>query len=96
MIGLVPKYGIFVAMAMIGCTAGIASAQLSAAFQQSVDPVYLGRSYSIVNLSDEAMMPLAMTGFGALISVSSIPVACLLVGVLFATLVLWAAVRVNR
>jgi hypothetical protein len=96
MIGLVPKLVIFVAMAMIGCTAGIASAQLSAAFQQSVDPAYLGRSFSIVNLSDEAMMPLAMTGFGALISVSSIPVACVLVGVLFATLVLWAAVRVNR
>ncbi|WP_328999412.1 MFS transporter [Kribbella sp. NBC_00709] len=96
MIGVVPKYGIFVAMAMIGCTAGIASAQLSAAFQQSVDPAYLGRSFSIVNLSDEAIMPLAMTGFGALISVSSIPIACALVGVLFATLVLWAAVRVNR
>ena len=56
---------------------------------------YLGRSYSIVNLSDEALMPLAMTGFGALISLSSIPVACVLVGVLFAALVLWAAVRVR-
>jgi MFS family permease len=96
MIGLMPKLGVFVAMAMIGCTAGIASAQLSAAFQQSVDPAYLGRSFSIVNLSDEAMMPLAMTGFGALISLSSIPIACVLVAVLFAALVLWAAARVNR
>ncbi|WP_410792392.1 MFS transporter [Kribbella sp. C-35] len=96
MIGLMPKLGVFVAMAMIGCTAGIASAQLSAAFQQSVDPTYLGRSFSIVNLSDEAMMPLAMVGFGALISLSSIPVACVLVAVLLAALVLWAAVRVNR
>ncbi|MGW6196467.1 MFS transporter [Kribbella sp. NPDC055110] len=96
MIGLMPKLGVFVAMAMIGCTAGIASAQLSAAFQQSVDPAYLGRSFSIVNLSDEAMMPLAMTGFGALISLSSIPIACVLVAVVFAALVLWAAVRVDR
>ncbi len=96
MIGLMPKLGVFVAMAMIGCTAGIASAQLSAAFQQSVDPTYLGRSFSIVNLSDEAMMPLAMVGFGALISLASIPVACVLVAVLFAALVLWAAVRVDR
>jgi MFS family permease len=96
MIGLVPRLGVFVAMAMIGCTAGLASAQLSGAFQQSVDPAYLGRSFSIVNLSDEAMMPVAMTGFGALISLSSIPIACVLVGVLFAALVLWAAVRVNR
>ncbi|NUR95949.1 MAG: MFS transporter [Kribbellaceae bacterium] len=95
MIGLVPKVAVFVAMAMIGSTAGIASAQLSAAFQQSVDPSYLGRSYSIVNLSDEALMPVAMTGFGALISLSSIPLACVLVAVLFAALVLWAAVRVR-
>ncbi|TDW86421.1 MFS transporter [Kribbella sp. VKM Ac-2566] len=96
MIGLMPKLGVFVAMAMIGCTAGIASAQLSAAFQQTVDPTYLGRSFSIVNLSDEAMMPLAMVGFGALISLSSVPIACALVATLFATLVLWAAARVNR
>ncbi|TCC01341.1 MFS transporter [Kribbella soli] len=96
MIGLMPKLGVFVAMAMIGCTAGLASAQLSAAFQQSVDPTYLGRSFSIVNLSDEAMMPLAMVGFGALISLSSIPIACVLVAVGFAALVLWAAVRVDR
>jgi len=96
MIGLMPKLGVFVAMAMIGCTAGIASAQLSAAFQQSVAPAYLGRSFSIVNLSDEALMPVAMTGFGALISLSSIPVACVLVASLFAALVLWAAARVNR
>jgi MFS family permease len=96
MIGFVPRFGIFIAMAMIGCTAGLASAQLSAAFQQSVEAAYLGRSYSIVNLSDEAMMPLAMTGFGALISISSIPVACILVGAAFAALVLWASVRVNR
>ncbi|HEY3556849.1 MAG TPA: MFS transporter [Kribbella sp.] len=95
MIGLVPKLAVFVAMAMIGCTAGIASAQLSAAFQQSVDPAYLGRSFSIVNLSDSALMPLAMTGFGALISLSSIAIACALVAVLFAALVLWAATRVR-
>ncbi|HEY3510374.1 MULTISPECIES: MFS transporter [Kribbella] len=95
MIGVVPRLAVFVAMAMIGCTAGIASAQLSAAFQQSVDPSYLGRSFSIVNLSDEALMPLAMTGFGALISLSSISVACGVVGVLFALLMLWAATRVH-
>ncbi|HZX02203.1 MFS transporter [Kribbella sp.] len=96
MIGVVPRLAIFVAMAMIGSTAGIASAQLSAAFQQSVDPQYLGRSYSIVNLSDEALMPLAMTGFGALISLASIPFACVLVGVLFGALMLWAATRARR
>jgi MFS family permease len=96
LIGLVPQLGMFVAMAMIGATAGIASAQLSAAFQQTVDPSYLGRSFSIVNLSDEAMMPVAMTAFGAFISLTSIPLACAVIGSAFAALMIWSAVRVSR
>lgn len=95
LIGLMPQLGMFVAMAMIGATAGIASAQLSAAFQQSVDPSYLGRSFSIVNLSDEAMMPVAMTAFGAFISLTSIPLACAVIGTAFAALMIWSATRVG-
>ena len=87
---------VFVAMAMIGATAGLASAQLSAAFQQTVDPSYLGRSFSIVNLSDEAMMPVAMTAFGAFISLTSIPLACAVIGTAFAALMIWSAVKVSR
>jgi MFS family permease len=95
LIGVAPKWGVFVAMGMIGVTAGIASAQLSAAFQQSVEPVFLGRSFSIVNLSDEALMPLAMTGFGALITLTSISFSCLLLGVAFGILMLWSAERIK-
>jgi MFS family permease len=95
LIGVVPQLGMFVAMAMIGATAGIASAQLSAAFQQTVDPSYLGRSFSIVNLSDEALMPVAMTTFGAFITLTSIPLACAVIGTAFAALMLWSAVRVT-
>jgi MFS family permease len=95
MIGVLPRLGVFVAMTMIGCTAGIASAQLSAAFQQAVEPSYLGRSFSIVHLSDEALMPLAMTGFGAFITLTSIPLACALIGTAFAALMVWSVARLK-
>ncbi|TCO51447.1 putative MFS family arabinose efflux permease [Kribbella antiqua] len=95
MIGVVPRTIVFLAMAMIGFTAGLASAQLSAAFQQTIEPSYLGRTSSIVNLSDEALMPVAMTAFGAFISLTSIPLACAVLGSAFAALMIWSAARVR-
>ncbi|WP_112240043.1 MFS transporter [Kribbella monticola] len=94
-IGVVPRGGVFAAMAAIGFTAGLASAQLSAAFQQTIEPAYLGRTSSITSLSDEALMPVAMTAFGFLISATSVGVACLAIGVAFAVLMLWSAARMN-
>lgn len=82
-------------MGVIGFTAGLASAQLSAAFQQTISPAYLGRTSSIVSLSDEALMPLAMTGFGALISGAGIPFACGLLGAIFAGVMIWSAHRLT-
>ncbi|TCC47026.1 MFS transporter [Kribbella pittospori] len=96
MIGVMPRYGILLAMVMIGATAGIASAQLSAAFQLSVDASYLGRSFSIVLLSDEALMPVAMVAFGAFITLAGISVACAVIGSAFAALMVWAVARVGR
>ena len=55
---------------MIGITAGLASALLSGAFQRTIEPSYLGRTGSMLMLSDDAFMPLAMTGFGALAAVT--------------------------
>jgi hypothetical protein len=75
--------------------ADIVGTPLSAAFQQSVAS-YLGRSYSIVNLSDEAAMPVAMTAFGAFISLTSIPLACAVIGTAFAALMIWSALRVSN
>jgi hypothetical protein len=95
MIGSVPRLAVFVAMGMIGATAGLASALLSGAFQQTIDPAFLGRTSSIVSLSDEALMPLAMTGFGALISLTSVPAACALLGAAFAALMVWSASRLR-
>jgi MFS family permease len=95
MIGSVPRPAVFVAMGMIGYTAGLASALLSGAFQQTIEPAFLGRTSSIVSLSDEALMPVAMTGFGALISVTDVAVACALLGTGFAVLMLWSASRLR-
>ncbi|MFI5692251.1 MFS transporter [Kribbella sp. NPDC051586] len=95
MIGSVPRLAVFVAMGLIGATAGLASALLSGAFQQTIDPAFLGRTSSIVSLSDEGLMPLAMTGFGALISLTSVPAACALLGAAFAALMVWSASRLR-
>ncbi len=44
-------------------------------------------------LSDQALMPLAMTGFGALAAVTDLVDGVRLVGAGFAALVLWSAFR---
>ncbi|MFG1908563.1 MFS transporter [Kribbella sp. NPDC048928] len=95
MVGSVPRLAVFVAMGMIGFTAGLASAYLSGAFQQTIEPAYLGRTSSIVSLSDEALMPVAMTAFGALISLTTVAATCALFGVVFAALMMWSALRIG-
>ena len=44
---------LFVATTVIGVTAGLASTQLSGAFQQLVDPAYLGRMGAVTSLGDD-------------------------------------------
>ncbi len=90
-VGVVPYAGVLAAMLTIGVTAGLASALVSGAFQRAVDGPYLGRMYSIVALGDNVLMPVAMTGFGALAAGASVEVACAITGALFAALVLWSA-----
>jgi MFS family permease len=92
-VGFAPYAGVLASMSMIGLTAGLASAFLSGAFQRTIEPSYLGRAGSLVMLSDQALMPLAMTGFGALAAVTDIETACIAVGIGFAALVLWSASR---
>jgi hypothetical protein len=92
-IGFAPYAAIFAAMATIGITAGLASALLSGFFTAVVDETYLGRCTSIVQLSDQALMPAAMTGLGALIAGVGAAAACGIAGAMFAATVLWAAAR---
>jgi MFS family permease len=92
-LGWAPLAGMFVGAAMVGVTAGLASALLSGAFMRTVAEDYLGRTSSIQALGDDAIMPLAMIGFGALAAGTSIGLACTLMAIGFAALVTWSAFR---
>ena len=61
-IGVAGRPLLFAATTVIGVTAGLASAQLSGAFQQLVDPAYLGRMGAVTSLGDDVLMPVAMVG----------------------------------
>jgi MFS family permease len=92
-VGVAPYFGAYAAMVVIGVTAGLASSLLSGVFQRAVDPQYLGRTGSIQALGDDALMPVAMVGFGALAAATSVATGCLLMGLGFALLVSWSATR---
>jgi MFS family permease len=84
------------AAAFVGCTAGAASTYLSALFQLTVDATYLGRAQSVTGLADDALMPAAMAGFGAVAGASSVTAACSLAGLAMALMCGWYALRVPR
>jgi MFS family permease len=90
-IGFVPRVGVFVAMGVIGLTAGLASVQLSTVFQQSIEPAFLGRTSSVVSLSDDALMPVAMVAFGGLITLTGVGASCLVLGGIFGLLMVYSA-----
>ena len=92
-IGFASRPALLLACAVIGVTAGAASAQLSGAFQALIDVEYLGRMSSLTSLGDDVLMPVAMTAFGALAASTALPLACVVTGVLFAALVTWSATR---
>jgi hypothetical protein len=92
-LGWSPYAGMFFGASMVGVTAGLASALLSGAFMRTVAEDYLGRTASIQALGDDALMPVAMIGFGALAAASSIGLACTAMAAAFAALVTWSAFR---
>jgi len=83
------------ATTVVGITAGLASTQLSGAFQQLIDPAYLGRMGAVTSLGDDVLMPVAMVGFGALVSGAGLPVTCLVTCLGFIALVVWALARLR-
>ncbi len=95
LIGVSNRPLLFVATTVIGVTAGLASTQLSGAFQQLVDPAYLGRMGAVTSLGDDALMPVAMVGFGALVSGAGLAITCLATGLGFVALVTWALARLS-
>jgi len=95
LIGVSDRPLLLAATTVIGVTAGLASTQLSGAFQQLVDPAYLGRMGAVTSLGDDVLMPVAMVGFGALVGVAGMPVTCLVTGLGFVVLVGWALARLS-
>ena len=75
-----------VACAVIGVTAGAASALLGAVFMATVDGAYLGRMSSILRLGDDVLMPASMVCFGALAGAAGVGAACAAYGLAMAGL----------
>lgn len=92
-IGIPSRGAIIVAAGIVGLTAGAASAMLSGAFQSTIAPEYLGRVGSLNNLTDQALMPLAMALFGVAAGKIGISATAGLAGAAMTALVLWSASR---
>jgi MFS family permease len=95
LLGVGPRGVAAVGVLIIGVTAGLASAFLAGAFQATVAQEYLGRAASLTSFVDDALMPAAMAGFGALAGAASITAACILAGTAMAALCLWSSVRID-
>ncbi len=94
-LGVGPRGVTAVGVLVVGATAGLASVFLSGAFQALVAPEYLGRTSSLTSLADDALMPVAMAGFGALAGLTSVAAACLVAGAAMAALSGWSAARLS-
>jgi MFS family permease len=75
-IGFAPFTGVLAATLTVGLTAGLASPLLAGAFQATVDDAYVARAGSVTTLSDSALIPLSLAGFGLLAGATSVATAC--------------------
>jgi MFS family permease len=82
-----------VAMTVLGFTAGAASVWLSAAFIRAIEASHLGRVSSVTSLGDMTLIPLSVPALGAVVRVSNVLVATLIMGVTMSVLCLWFATR---
>ena len=82
-IGLAPTLpAMLVAGAVVGLTAGPASAYLLGQIQTMVETRYLGRVMSLVAFSAVGLAPVALAVFGALAEVVAVPVLAAACGLL--------------
>ncbi|MBO0812770.1 MAG: MFS transporter [Microlunatus sp.] len=91
--GLDMKTTVVAAATAIGVTSGLASSQLSGVFQQTVRAEFLGRVGSIVNLSDQALLPVSMAAFGVATGIIGVGWTSAVCGAAMAILVGWSASR---
>jgi MFS family permease len=79
-IGFAPFAGVLAATITVGLTAGLASPLLAGAFQATVDDAYVARAGSVTTLSDSALIPLTLAGFGVLAGAAGVAAACAICG----------------
>ncbi len=92
-VGLLPYPWEVAAMLVVGVTAGLASPLLSGAVQAVAAEQFLGRTSAVLNIADTGLAPLALAGFGLLVSTSNLAAACLAFGFAFAVLMAFAISR---
>ncbi len=90
----VPHLGAVVtAASVIGLTAGAASVLIAGALQRTLDPAYLGRTSSMIQLGDLSLMPVMMPLLGWLAHVTSVTLACGVFGLGMVLLSAWGTSR---
>ena len=92
-VGILSYPGEVAAMLVVGLTAGLASPLLAGAVQAAVAEQFLGRTSAVLNIADTGLAPLALAGFGFLVSTSNLAAACLAFGFAFAVLMVFAVSR---
>lgn len=84
--GLLPMVGAGIALALVGFTAGISSPMLGGTTQAIVREAYLGRVYALFGLADDALIPFALIGYGALAGVIGVGPTTVICGLAMAVL----------
>ncbi len=92
-VGFAPRFGVGAAMVAVGLTSGLASPLLSGIVQTVVDEHYLGRVFSLISLSDNGLLPIALVGYGLLSHAVGLGVSCAVCGAGMLLLMLTAFLR---
>jgi MFS family permease len=79
--GLAPMIGVGISLGLVGLTAGLSSPMLSGTAQSIVDPAYLGRIFALLGFADDALIPFALLGYGALAKGIGVQPATVLCGI---------------
>lgn len=84
--GVLPLVGSAIALGLVGFTAGISSPMLGGTTQAIIRESYLGRIYALQGLADDALIPFALVGYGAVAGWIGVTPATVICGVAMAAL----------
>lgn len=84
--GMLPMVGAGIALALVGFTAGVSSPMLGGTTQAIVQESYLGRVYALFGLADDALIPFALIGYGALAGLIGVGPTTVICGIAMAVL----------